>query len=53
MAFDPSWSESESSDDFAIQIIKLIPEQRKGVVVHSYALPGTNLKKHITYFKYY
>ena len=52
MAFDPSWSESESSDDFAIQIIKLIPEQKKGVVVHSYALPGTNLKKHIIYFKY-
>jgi hypothetical protein len=52
MAFDPSWSESESSDDFAIQVIKLMPEQKKGVVVHSYALPGTNLKKHITYFKY-
>jgi hypothetical protein len=52
MAFDPSWSESETSDDFAIQIIKLMPEQKKGVVVHSYALPGTNLKKHIIYFKY-
>jgi len=52
MAFDPSWSESETSDDFAIQIIKLMPEKKKGVVVHSYALPGTNLKKHIIYFKY-
>jgi len=52
MAFDPSWSESETSDDFAIQVIKLMPEQKKGVVVHSYALPGTNLKKHIIYFKY-
>jgi hypothetical protein len=52
MAFDPSWSESETSDDFAIQIIKLLPEQKKGVLVHSYALPGTNLKKHIIYFKY-
>ena len=52
LAFDPSWSESETSDDFAIQVIKLLPEQKKGVVVHSYALPGTNLKKHITYFKY-
>ena len=52
MAFDPSWSESETSDDFAIQIIKLIPEQKKGVIVHSYALPGTNLKKHIIYMKY-
>tara|TARA_E500000318_G_scaffold111889_2_gene132397 strand:+ start:139 stop:1989 length:1851 start_codon:yes stop_codon:yes gene_type:complete len=52
MAFDPSWSESEASDDFAIQVIKLIPEQKRGVLVHSYALPGTNLKKHINYFKY-
>ena len=52
LAFDPSWSGSETSDDFAIQVIKLLPEQKKGVVVHSYALPGTNLKKHITYFKY-
>ena len=52
MAFDPSWSESETSDDFAIQVIKLLPEKKKGVVIHSYALPGTNLKKHITYFKY-
>jgi len=52
LAFDPSWSESETSDDFAIQVIKLLPEQKKGVLVHSYALPGTNLKKHITYFKY-
>ena len=52
LAFDPSWSESEASDDFAIQVIKLLPEEKKGVLVHSYALPGTNLKKHITYFKY-
>ena len=52
LAFDPSWSESEASDDFAIQVIKLLPEDNKGVLVHSYALPGTNLKKHITYFKY-
>ena len=52
MAFDPSWSESEASDDFAIQVIKLLPEEKKGVLVHSYALPGTNLKKHINYFKY-
>ena len=52
LAFDPSWSESEASDDFAIQVIKLLPEEKKGILVHSYALPGTNLKKHITYFKY-
>ena len=29
LAFDPSWSEAETSDDFAIQVIKLLLEQMK------------------------
>src|SRR6056300_298461 len=52
LAFDPSWSESESSDDFAILLIKMHPETRKGVVVHGYAMSGTNLKSHIHYAAY-
>ena len=52
LAFDPSWSESESSDDFAMLIIKLNKEQKKGTVVHSYALSGANLKTHIKYMAY-
>jgi hypothetical protein len=52
LAFDPSWSESESSDDFAIMLIKLNKESKKGTVVHSYALPGANLKTHIEYMAY-
>jgi hypothetical protein len=52
LSFDPSWSESDGSDDFAMQLIKLFPNKRTGVVVHSYALSGTNLKKHIEYFYY-
>ena len=52
LAFDPSWSESESSDDFAMLLIKLNKEQRKGTVVHSYALSGANLKTHIKYIAY-
>jgi hypothetical protein len=52
LAFDPSWSESDGSDDFAMQVIKLIPDKRIGVVVHSYAMAGTNLKSHIQYFYY-
>ena len=51
LAFDPSWSESESSDDFAMLIIKLNKEQKKGTVVHSYALSGANLKTHIKYME--
>jgi hypothetical protein len=52
VAFDPSWSESESSDDFAILLIKLNRDTRKGTVVHSYALSGANLKTHIKYMAY-
>jgi len=52
LAFDPSWSQTESSDDFAIQILKLNEEQHRATLVHSYALAGTSLKHHIRYFLY-
>jgi|TARA_B100000035_G_scaffold56004_1_gene44317 hypothetical protein len=52
LAFDPSWAESESSDDFAMMVIKLNDEKKVGTVVHSYALSGANLKQHIFYFHY-
>ena len=52
LSFDPSWSESESSDDFAIMLIKINRKERKGTVVHSYALSGANLKIHIKYMAY-
>jgi hypothetical protein len=52
LSFDPSWSESDGSDDFAMHVIKLNPEKRLGTIVHSYALAGANLKKHISYFLY-
>jgi len=50
LAFDPSWSQTESSDDFAIQILKLNKENQSVTLVHSYALSGTSLKHHIKYF---
>jgi len=52
LSFDPSWSESESSDDFAMMLIKLNRDLRKGTVVHSYGLSGANLKTHIRYMAY-
>lgn len=52
LSFDPSWSESDGSDDFAMQVIKLIPDKKIGIVVHSYAMAGSNLKSHIEYFYY-
>ena len=52
LAFDPSWSESESSDDFAMQVLKYNKENGSSTLVHSYAMSGTPLKEHIFYFKY-
>lgn len=52
VSFDPSWSESEASDNFAIQVFRLLENEQKGVLVHGYAIPGTPLHKHILYFKY-
>ena len=52
LAFDPSWSESESSDDFAMLLIKMNRDTKKGTVVHSYALSGASLKTHIKYIAY-
>ena len=52
LSFDPSWAESESSDDFAMQIYKLNPDGKNSTIVHAYALSGTNLKYHIDYFYY-
>jgi len=52
LSFDPSWSESESSDDFAMQVFKLNKETKQGTLVHSYAMSGTSLKSHIFYFLY-
>ncbi len=52
IAVDPSWSETEASDDFAIQVIKVNYEKQMGTLVHSYALAGASLKDHIKYFLY-
>ena len=52
LSFDPSWAESESSDDFAMQLFKLNDENRTGTLVHNYAMSGARLKDHIFYFHY-
>ena len=52
MAFDPSWAESESSDDFAIHVFKLNDNTRTGTLVHSYAMPGLKMNEHINYMHY-
>ena len=52
LAFDPSWAETESSDDFAIQVFRLDDGRKQGTLVHSYAVPGLPMQQHIYYFHY-
>jgi len=52
LAFDPSWSESESSDDFAMQVLKYHKHNGTSTLVHAYAMSGTPLRDHIFYFHY-
>ena len=52
LSFDPSWAESESSDDFAMQVFKVNDSTKQGTLVHSYALSGARMKDHIFYFHY-
>lgn len=52
LSLDPSWSESEGSDDFAMQVLKLSDDYKIATVVHSYAVSGRNLQNHLKYFDY-
>jgi len=49
LGIDPSFSNSPSSDFFAMSLLELDDETQQGTLVHSYAVAGGNLKDHITY----
>jgi hypothetical protein len=49
---DPSFSNSPSSDYFAIAVMELNEEDRTTVLVHNYAVAGGDLKDHIVYLDY-
>ena len=52
LAIDPSFSNSPSSDFFAMSIVELDEKTKQGTLVHSYAVAGGNLKDHISYLYY-
>ena len=54
LGIDPSFSSAESSDHFAMSLMKIIQKGDKkiGMLVHSYAVAGGNLKDHILYLYY-
>lgn len=52
IGLDPSWSESDSSDYFAIQVLKTDKEGESAICVHPYAIAGGAPRDHIAYFYY-
>lgn len=55
LAIDPSFSSSDCSDHFAMSVLKIIKNRdgkKMGMLVHSYALSGVELKDHIQYLAF-
>jgi hypothetical protein len=52
LGIDPSFSNSPTSDYFAMSLLEIDTETRTGVLVHSYAVAGGDLKDHIKYLSY-
>lgn len=52
LAIDPSFSNSPSSDYFAMSLLEIDDESEHSTLVHSYAVAGGDLKDHIKYFYY-
>ena len=52
MSFDPNWAGNTSADHFAMHVFKVLQEDQKICLVHSYAVAGVSLKEHMTYFLY-
>ena len=52
LTIDPSFSDSPSSDYFAMSMMELDEEKKQCVLVHGYAVAGGHLRDHIKYFYY-
>ena len=52
LAIDPSFSNSPTSDYFAMSVMELDDETQFGALVHCYAVAGGDLKDHINYLHY-
>ena len=52
LGIDPSFSNSPSSDFFAMSLLEVDEDTKTGTLVHSYAVAGGDLKDHIKYMFY-
>lgn len=52
ISIDPSWSQAQNSDNFAMSILEINEDNNSVTLVHSYAVAGGQLNNHIRYFLY-
>lgn len=52
LSIDPSFSNSPTSDFFAMAVVELDDEFNQSTLVHNYAVAGGDLKDHIKYLHY-
>jgi hypothetical protein len=52
LAIDPSWGKGEHSDHYAMCLVKLDEDGKKGLVVHNYAVAGAQFQDHLNYMTY-
>lgn len=52
ISIDPSFSNSPSSDYFAMAVLEMDSEEKEITLVNNYAVAGADLKDHILYFSY-
>jgi hypothetical protein len=52
LGIDPNYNDAETSDNFAMSLIELSPENDGGVLVHGYALAKGGIKKRAAYLRY-
>ena len=52
LAIDPSFSNSPTSDYFAMSVMEIDDESKQGTLIHCYAVAGGDLKDHINYLFY-
>lgn len=52
LAIDPNYSDSDSSDHFSMSLLEIYEEERKGVLVHGYAVSKSNLGARAKYLRY-
>lgn len=52
LAIDPCYDGSPTSDDFAMCVLEIDEENKKGILVHAYALASSPINKRALYLRY-